>query len=484
MRPALAGLLLLVACPRPAPPPGGAAVPASERVALDGGDFGGDAVVIASVRPPHVPVSTAGDPDLERIVAEARGSGRAWSLLAELCDDIGPRLSGSEGLDRATDWAEAALAGSGVKAWTEPVRVPRWVRGEESLEMLAPRRQRLAVLGLGGTVGTEGVEAPVAVVRDLDAMGPELAGRIALVDVPMPVTWPAVKGYGATNAARTRSARLAAEHGAVAVLVRSRTTRSLYTPHTGAMEPAPIPAAAVTVEDAEMIARLVESGREVRLRLALGARTLDDGPGANVLAELPGRDGPDGRPEEIVVIAAHLDSWDVGQGAQDDGAGVVQVIEAMRILASMDRPPRRTVRAVLFTNEENGLRGARAYAEAHAGERVVAAVETDLGGGWPLAWSVRGTDAQRAWVEGLAAPLGLPVRAGHAGADVGPLARQGATAIGLVPDDTRYFDVHHSRADTLDKVAPGDLREALAALAALAWRLAEAPEGPPAGEEP
>ena len=260
------------------------------------------------------------------------------------------------------------------------------------------------------------------------------------------------------------------------------TTRSLASPHTGGTwfkdgEPQ-IPAAAISTEHADLIARLAERGIPVRVRLEMGAHWEADQATHNVVAELPGRELPD----EVVVIGGHLDSWDVGQGAHDDGAGIAQVIEAMRILASMD-PPRRTVRAVLFANEENGLRGGKAYFAAHGEERHVAAIETDLGGGWPLAWGATGTEEQLAWLGATAAPLGLPVSSPGGGADISPLKKSGTLVVGMRPDDSHYFDVHHTHADTVDKVDPASLREGAAAVAGLAWLLAEAPEAPmPTGE--
>jgi hypothetical protein len=192
---------------------------------------------------------------------------------------------------------------------------------------------------------------------------------------------------------------------------------------------------------------------------------------ANVVAEIRGAE----RPQEIVLIGAHLDSWDVGQGAQDDGVGVVHVIEAMRLIRSLGVRPARTIRAVLFANEEHGLEGGKAYAAAHAGERHVAAVETDLGSGRPLKWSASGTPQQLGWFLTAAQPVGLPVEAGGGGADISPLKDQGVLVGTLHGDLERYFEVHHTEADTLDKVDPALLREGLGVVAALAWQLANAP---------
>jgi carboxypeptidase Q len=263
----------------------------------------------------------------------------------------------------------------------------------------------------------------------------------------------------------------AAKAGAVGVLVRSVTTRSLRSPHTGATyyaEGVPkIPAAAVSTEDADRLTRELARG-PVRVRLELASATGPDAPSANVVAEIPGAT----LPGEVVLIGAHIDSWDVGQGAHDDGAGVIEVMEAMRLLVAQGERPKRTIRAVLFTNEENGLRGGLGYAAAHGGEVHVAAIESDLGGGRPEAWSATGTPAQLALLREAAAPLGVPVEEGGGGADIGPLKEKGVMVVGLVPDHRAYFDVHHTEADTVDKVDPAAMAEATGALAALAWRLA------------
>jgi carboxypeptidase Q len=444
-------LLLVLGCAHPgAPPP-----PA---------DLGAPAPVAAPV-----------DPVWARVRSDVEGSGtHAWDRLARLCDDIGARPSGSDAYLRATEWAEAELKGDGLTtARREPVTHSVWSRGEEHLTLLAPHRRELAVLGLGGTVGTPGLEASVVVVHDFDALSPAVAGHVVLFDVPMADTLPAVAQYAETVAYRTQGASRAAALGAVGVLVRSVTARSLYTPHTGAMryaDDAPkIPAAAITTEDAAQITRLAARGIEVRVRMELGARWLPDAAGANVVAEIPGTV----HPEQIVLIAAHLDSWDVGTGAHDDGAGVVEVLEAMRALAGTQ--PRRTIRAVLYDNEEHGLSGGRAYADAHGHEVHTVAMETDLGGGRPLAWAVSGTPEQSAVLGATLAPLGLPIEGDGGGADISPLEAAGVPLVGLRPDDSHYFDVHHTNADTVDKVDPDALRAGVVAVAGFAWLTANAP---------
>jgi Zn-dependent M28 family amino/carboxypeptidase len=434
------------------------------------------AVSVSAAAPP------AGEPaeaELARVAADlsarARSDPTASLLLTSLVDDIGPRLGGSPELGRAVGWAEEKLRRLGLdRVWREDVMVPHWERGVERLVMLAPERRELAMLGLGGSVGTTGIEAPVVVVGSFEELSPAAAGAIVLFDVPMGRGLPALHHYATAARYRAEGASKAAAFGAVAALVRSMATTSLMTPHTGGThytDGAPrIPAAAVTVEDAEWIARLAARGVEVRVRLEMGAKALPDALSHNVLAEIRGSHSPD----EIVLIGGHLDSWDVGRGAHDDGAGVAHVIAAMKLFRELPAPPRRTIRAVLFTNEENGLRGGKDYAARHGHECHVAAIETDLGAGTPLSWSARGSPEALAWLRRIAGPLGLPVDEGGSGADISPLEERGILCIGLRPEDGLYFAVHHTRADTLDKIDPASLAEGTAAVAGLAWLAANA----------
>jgi carboxypeptidase Q len=413
---------------------------------------------------------------LTELMAAARADELAMPRLAELTDDIGARLSGSPELARAVAWGERVLREDGHEnVRIEPVLVPHWVRGEERLELLAPVRRPLLMLGLGGSVGTPGIEAPVTVVHSFDELSPAVAGTIVLFCVPPRPGDTAGAHYGTTARYRAAGPSRAAAFGAVAALVRSITVRSLHTPHTGSLSydelPPRIPAAAITAEDADWLDRLAARGVPVRARLEMGARTLPDAPTHNVIAEIVGSE----RPEEIVVVGGHLDSWDVGQGAQDDGAGILHTVETLRLIRSLGLKPRRTIRAVLFANEENGLRGGIAYAAAHTAECHVAALETDLGSGRPLTWSATGSEYDLAWLRRLAAHVGLPVEGSGSGADISPLEHRGVLCVGLRPDLEAYFDVHHTHADTLDKVDPALLREGTAVVAGLTWLLANEP---------
>lgn len=425
-------------------------------------------------------------PAAARIMGAEIVSGEAYPLLQHLTDRIGPRLTGSAGAQAAVGWTAERLRSFGLQVRTETVLVPHWVRGEEEAQIVSPSPQRILVTALGGSDPTPagGVTAEVVEsvgLEGLAALSPDAArGKIVLFNGPMTVR--GMEGYGAAVVQRTRGASEAAKLGAVAALVRSVGTLSARLVHTGAMnydEHAPrIPAAAVAAEDADLIHRLLASGETVRVRLRLGCRTLPDVESANVVADLPGRE----RKDEIVLVGAHLDSWDLGTGAIDDGAGVVMVMETLRLLKTLGLVPRRTVRGVLYMNEENGSRGARAYAEAHAAElpRHVAALETDSGAARPTGWSVTvgasGLDTLKELFRVLA-PLGAgAVTAGGGGADIEALHGGTVPLLGLRLDATRYFDWHHSPADTLDKVDAGELAAAASALAVAAYVLAEMPE--------
>lgn len=411
------------------------------------------------------------DPDVTALLEAGMMSERAYTRLAQLCDDAGHRLAGSKGLERAVEITAGWMRDDGLDVRTEPVMVRTWVRGPASLQLVSPRARTLPILALGGSVGGN-VEAPVVVIRNFDELGPQVAGKIVLFNHPMLQERKAIEGYGPAVAYRGRGAVAAARHGAVAVLVRSVTTRSLNTPHTGGMhyeDGVPkIPAAAVTVEDAEQIARDVARGIEVRARLSLAAEDRPPSLSHNVIGELRGAS----KPAEIVLLGAHLDSWDVGQGAHDDGAGVAEVVEALRLVKAHGTPA-RTVRVVLFTNEEHGLDGAKAYAAAHGTETHAAAIESDLGGGAPTGWQITATAEQRRHFEVVSSPIGLPITGEGGGADISVL--EGVLQIGLLPEHSHYFDVHHTEADTFDKIDKSQLQRAAGALAALAWELAEAP---------
>jgi hypothetical protein len=443
-------------------------------------------LALAAAVPAPTPLSDAYGAAAGRIIGAEAVEGQAYAILQHLTDRIGPRLTGSANAEAAVAWTAERLRAYGLQVRTEPVLVPHWVRGEEQAEIVSPSSQRVLVTALGGSDPTPegGITAEVVEsvgLEGLAALGAAgVQGKIVLFNAPMAVR--GMEGYGPAVVQRTRGAVEAARLGAVASIVRSVGTLSARLVHTGAMvydDHVPrIPGAAMAAEDADLIHRLLASGQTVRLRLRLGCRSLPDAASANVVADLQGRE----RAGEIVVISGHLDSWDLGTGAVDDGAGVAMVMETLRLLKALGLTPRRTIRGVLYMNEENGLRGAKAYAEAHAAElaRHVAALESDSGAARPTGWSATvgagGLEVLKDMAR-LAAPVGAEaVVAGGGGADIEPMRGAGVPLVGLRLDGTRYFDWHHSPADTLDKVDARELAAGASALAVAAYVLADMPE--------
>jgi carboxypeptidase Q len=420
-----------------------------------------------------------------KLAGYADADTRAWERLAYISDTFGHRLSGSRSLEQTIDWAVTTMAADGLSnARREKVMVPHWVRGKESAEILGPNPRPLPVLGLGMTVGTPsaGITAEVVVVANLDEIdtrAAELKGKIVVINQPMPDYDHDHQDahYGTTVQIRSSGASRAATHGAKAVLIRSVTAKSLRTLHTGALNYDPdkpkIPAAAITPEDADWFMRTAARGQTVKVKLKLGAKLLPDAESANAVAEIVGRE----LPNEIVVIGGHIDSWDVGDGSTDDGSGCLMAMEAALMLKELGLIPRRTIRVVLFTNEENGLRGGHAYYAAHQQEVHAAGIESDSGSGAPWGFGIGQEQAQ---LDALLpfAPLFEPFGAGTfvlggGGADISPLTKAGMLGIAVRPDTSHYFDLHHSPADTIDKIAPFHLERNAAAMALMAYILAE-----------
>ena len=419
--------------------------------------------------------------DADRIIDAALKDSTAWNRLAEMTERFGNRLSGTPALEQTIDWVIARMKEDGLQnVRGEPAMVPVWVRGEESAQMVRPRVQNLPILGLGGSIATPpgGITADVLVVgsfSDLTAKAAQASGKIVLYDVPF-------TNYGETVQYRARGAVAAAKVGAVGALVRSVTPYSQRTPHTGGMSydstVRRIPAAAITVEDAEMIHRLVDRGERVRVTLEMSAKTLPDAPSRNVMGELVGSEKPD----EIVVFGGHIDSWDVGRGAMDDGGGVVVAWEAVRLLKRLGLKPKRTIRVVGWTNEENGGRGGQAYRDAHRAEvdKHVLAIESDGGVFKPQGFSFTGSDAAVDMLKQIALLLdridaGAMVKGGG-GADIGPIMALGVPGLGLNVDGTKYFWYHHTEADTIDKLDPNEMARCVAAMAVMAYVAADMPE--------
>jgi carboxypeptidase Q len=423
----------------------------------------------------------------DRLIDAGAGSTFPYERLASLCDTFGPRFSGTTNLEAAIDWILAEMKRDGLEnVHGEEVLVPHWMRGAESAEMLLPRPHRLPMLGLGGSVATppDGITAEALVVKsfaDLKEHAGEAGGKIVVFNVPF-VT------YGATVAYRVHGAVEAARAGAVASLVRSITPFSIQSPHTGGMTysntVAKIPNAAITLEDAEMMQRMQDRGERIVIRLKMSAMNLPDVPSRNVVAEIAGSEKPD----EIVIVSGHIDSWDVGQGAMDDGGGAVAAWEAVRLMHNLGLRPRRTVRVVLWVNEENGMAGARGYERRHKGElpRHVLAIESDTGTFQPLGLSFVGTDAGRREARKLAGPLARigadKIFSQGSDADVGQLEKDGVPTMALVDDGTKYFWYHHTEADTIDKLNPSQLAACASAMAVMAWEAANAPVPIPRGD--
>jgi carboxypeptidase Q len=417
-----------------------------------------------------------------RLVGEALSETFAWRRLSILTDSIGHRLSGTAQLDRAIQWAADEMKRDGLEnVHTEAALVPVWVRGAEHAEIVEPAPHSIVMLGLGGSVATPpgGTQADLLVVHgfeDLDAHAARARGAIVLFNVPF-------SNYGETVRFRSSGASRAAHHGAVAVLVRSVGPPGLRLPHTGALQytaDAPkIPAAAITTEDADRLQRLADRGEHIVVRLMMDAHFEADAESANVVGEIRGREKPD----EFVVVGGHLDSWDVGAGASDDGGGCIVTWEALRIMKKLNLRPRRTVRVVLWTNEENGGRGGLAYRDRHRPELGghVMMLESDGGVFRPTGFGFTGSESARKTVTAIATLLrGIgadQIGPSGGGADIGPSVLEGKMAsMSLDVEGSKYFQIHHTPADTIDKIDPVEMAKCAAAVAVMAYVVAEMPE--------
>lgn len=435
-------------------------------------------------------------PTLTRIRDAAIGSDYAYRQTAMLSDEIGPRLTGSPGAAAAVQRVAAELRTLGLEVKLEPVKVPHWMRGEETASLInwlnrAPGlSQKLAVTALGGSVATpkKGLVAEVIPVRDytqLATLGRDnIAGKIVLFTAPFDELMAAAghpdAAYSAAVDYRGNGASKAAALGAIAAINRSAGPIGNHQPHTGALRYAPdvakIPAAAIAAEDALLIERLATKG-PVTMKLTLTPETLPDTDSYNVIADLKGRE----KPEEIVVVSGHLDSWDLGTGAQDDASGVAAAMQVAATFKSLGLTPRRTIRVIAWMNEENGLMGGKTYAETHAAELAqhIAAIEMDFGAGHPTGIKANVAAASLPQLKPVAEAL-TGIGAGivdfsltGVGADIGPLAKAGVPGFAPLTDGREYFTIHHTAADTLDKIKPRYLAENAAVLSVLAYSLAE-----------
>jgi len=435
---------------------------------------------------------------LQALREAALTSDYAWRQLAHLTENIGPRPAGSPQAQAASEYVAAEMRKLGLDVHLEPATVSHWVRGDEKAELVefpgqTPQTtQKIVLATLSGSSATpaEGLTADVVVVHnfeELTALGHnKVAGKIVLFNVPYDerkaVAGYAFEAYGEAVVYRARGAKAAADLGAIASLIRSVGGANYRLPHTGWSEPVPIPAAALVAEDADLVEHLASEGR-VRMHLTLTPQRLADTTGYNVVADLKGSE----HPEQIVVVSGHLDSWDLGRGAIDDGAGVVISMATAELLQRLHLRPLRTLRVIAWMDEENGGGGHEAYAKAHGAEIAnhVAAIESDAGAAHPVGYAMKLSPAAVAALQPLLEilrPVGSTIfrtTSRSPGSDIDPLVEAGVPGIGIIQDGRKYFDYHHTAADTLDKVDPQDLRENAAAMAVMGYALAAMPDALP-----
>ena len=413
-----------------------------------------------------------------RIISEALSDSTAYERLAYLCDTFGPRLSGSNNLEESINWILKEMKKDGLdEVQGERVKVPSWKRGNESVRLLRPFKKELAMLGLGSSVKTPrtGITADVVVVNDfneLERNAKKVKGKIVLYNVPFTT-------YGQTVTYRYEGASRAAKHGAVASLIRSIGSWSMNTPHTGNMsydkKYKKIPAAALTIEDAMMLGRLFDRGERITMRIDMEAKMTGDRWSRNVVSQINGSLYPD----EIVVVGGHIDSWDVGQGAHDDGGGCIAAWEVIRLIKELGLRPKRTIRCVLWTNEENGGKGNKAYRDMHMDELNdhVLAIESDGGVFAPTGFGFTGSNEAKEIVKEIH-ELMKPIKANNLtdwgrAADVAPINDEGIPVMSLNVEGSKYFWYHHTDADTFDKVDYHEFTKCVAAMAIMAFVVAD-----------
>jgi len=421
---------------------------------------------------------------LKTIFDEALKNGQAYEMLEPLTQHIGPRLSGSQGAADAVEWSRRVMKDYNFDSvWLQPVMVPHWVRGQKEIGRILNSKKKIDVhiCALGGAVGTgpQGATGRVIEVKnfkELAELGVEnIQGKIIFFNRPMdPTEINTFDAYGGAVNQRSSGASEAAKYGAIAVIVRSMgLNKEEDYPHTGAMNYAPglakIPAVAISTKDADLLSELSKKNKELQFYMETHCETLEDAPSFNVVGEIKGSEYSD----EIILVSGHLDSWDLAEGAQDDGAGCVQAIEALRLLKAIGYKPRHTIRAVMFMNEENGARGGGKYAELSIQnkENPIVAIESDRGGFTPRGFTMSGPENAKAKIKNwkyLFEPYGLTdFEQEGGGTDIEPLFDRGVLVIGYLPDSQRYFDFHHAPTDTLDKVNRRELELGAASMAAL-----------------
>lgn len=413
-------------------------------------------------------------------------NGQSYQLLEHLATKIGARLSGSPGAAAAVEWSRHEMEQFADTAWLQPVMVPHWVRGQKETGRIVNSSKRgtidLNACALGGSVATgpAGISAGIVEVKTFDelkSLGEKgIKGKIVFFNRPMdPTLMNTFAAYSGAVDQRASGASEAGKLGAVAVVVRSMGSNLEDYPHTGGVKYLPnipkIPAFAVSTRHAEILSSALKEEKELRLYLESHCQSFADAPSFNVIGEIIGSE----KPEEIIVVSGHLDSWDLGQGAHDDGAGCVQAMEVIRLFKAIGYKPKRTIRAVMYMNEENGLRGGTEYARQAIlkNEKHIAAMESDRGGFLPRGFSTTANDTQRSKIrewKNLFAPYGMTdFEQEGGGADIGPLAAQNVPLIGFLPDSQRYFNYHHTAEDTFDKIDKRELELGAAGMAALVY---------------
>src|SRR5260221_3152235 len=440
------------------------------------------AIIAAQAQP------TQDSEGIKQIFDEALKNGKSYEMLPELCTKIGPRLSGSRGAAAAVEWSRHLMEKYGFDSvWLQPVMVPHWVRGDKEIARVLNSKKMgmvsLTICALGGSPGTgpSGIYSQVIEVKNFDELkqlGTKVQGKISFCNRPMDSTKINVfAAYGGSVDQRGSGAVEAAKLGAVAVIVRSMGVNLEDYPHTGGVrysnEVKKIPAVAVSTKHADLLSSILKEEKDLQLYLETHCETLEDAPSFNVIGQINGGEYKN----EIIDIGGHLDSWDLAQGAHDDGAGCVQSIEVLRLFKQLGIKPKRTIRAVMFMNEENGLRGGTKYAEIAKAknENHIAAIESDEGGFTPRGFTMTATDLVKnkikSW-KSLFEPYGL-TDFDHpgGGADIGPLGALGTPMIGYLPDSQRYFDYHHTPEDKIDKVSPRELDLGAAAMTALVFMI-------------
>ncbi len=436
------------------------------------------------------PIAKAQEGDIQQkvdnIFKTALKEGQAYDYLKYLCKNIGPRLSGSPEAAAAVEYTRQVMDSMGLDSvWLEPVMVPHWYRGKQEKGFIIGAEE-LSVTALGNAVGTgpagrEGEVIEVKGLKEVEELGEEkIKGKIVFYNRPMdPTEFNTFAAYSGAADQRGLGPAIAAKYGAIAVIVRSLSISINDFPHTGSTKYQPlipkIPAFGISTLDAEMLSTRLKNKPKTRVYLESHCQQLKDAPSFNVIGELRGTEKPD----ETFVVCGHLDSWDLGEGAHDDGAGCVQALEAIRILKHLNLRPKRTIRVVMFMNEENGLRGGRKFAEnvKKNKENIFGAIEADMGGFAPRGFTCTGTKEQITQLQELIKylePWGVTyLKSGWGGVDISPLQSYGTVLFGLVPETQLYFDYHHSAADRLETVNPRELHLGAAALATIWYYIGE-----------